>query len=66
MPALANILNTDLSKGFTVPQVAEKHGWTGAILSCWERKLSSQIRDIKSQKPEPEAIPCSFHVELGP
>ena len=25
MPALANILNTDLSKGFTVPQVAEKH-----------------------------------------
>ena len=28
MPALANILNTDVSKGFTVPQVAEKHGWT--------------------------------------
>ena len=25
MPALAIILNTDLSKGFTVPQVAEKH-----------------------------------------
>ena len=23
-----NVLNTDLSKGFTVPQVAEKHGWT--------------------------------------
>jgi len=28
MPELAFLLNTDLSKGFTVPQVAEKHGWT--------------------------------------
>mgnify|MGYP000294615047 CR=1 FL=1 len=28
MPGLANLINTDLSKGFTVPQVAEKHGWT--------------------------------------
>jgi len=28
MPELANLLNTDLSRGFTVSQVAEKHGWT--------------------------------------
>ncbi len=28
MPALANPVNTDLSRGFTVAQVAEKHGWT--------------------------------------
>jgi len=28
MPVLAIILNTDLEKGFTVAQVAEKHGWT--------------------------------------
>jgi DNA-binding CsgD family transcriptional regulator len=27
MPSLAIPLNADLSKGFTVPQVAEKHGW---------------------------------------
>ncbi|MEA3417705.1 MAG: transcriptional regulator, partial [Thermodesulfobacteriota bacterium] len=27
MPTLANVLNTDLTKGFTVPQVAEKHKW---------------------------------------
>jgi DNA-binding XRE family transcriptional regulator len=27
MPGLANPLNSDLSRGFTVPQVAEKHGW---------------------------------------
>ena len=32
MPALANILNTDLSKGFTVPQVAEKHGWAEPLV----------------------------------
>ena len=28
MPELANSSNADLSRGFTVPQVAEKHGWT--------------------------------------
>ena len=28
MPELAKLVNTDLSKGFTAPQVAEKHGWT--------------------------------------
>ena len=27
MPELAFLLNTDLSKGFNIPQVAEKHGW---------------------------------------
>ena len=28
MPELAKLVNTDLSKGFTVSHVAEKHGWT--------------------------------------
>jgi len=28
MPTLANFLNSDLSRGFTVSQAAEKHGWT--------------------------------------
>ncbi|MEA3486264.1 MAG: hypothetical protein U9R20_01245 [Thermodesulfobacteriota bacterium] len=28
MPALANLPNTDLSRGFTVTRVAEKHAWT--------------------------------------
>lgn len=27
MPILANPLNADLKRGFTVAQVAEKHGW---------------------------------------
>jgi len=28
MPVLANSANGDLSRGFTIPQVADKHGWT--------------------------------------
>jgi len=27
MPIWANPINSDLKRGFTVPQVAEKHGW---------------------------------------
>jgi len=32
MPVLANQLNTDLSRGFTVSQVAEKHGWAEPLV----------------------------------
>ena len=32
MPGLAFLLNTDLSKGFTVPQVAEKHRWAEPLV----------------------------------
>ena len=32
MPILAKLVNTDLSKGFTVPQVAEKHGWAEPLV----------------------------------
>ena len=32
MAELPNFLNADLSKGFTVPQVAEKHGWTEPLV----------------------------------
>ena len=28
MAALPNFLNSDLSRGFTVETIAEKHGWT--------------------------------------
>jgi len=28
MPELAKLVNTDLSRGFPISQVAEKHGWT--------------------------------------
>ena len=40
MPALAIILNTDLSKGFTVPQVAEKDGWTKPMV--WSIELEGK------------------------
>jgi hypothetical protein len=32
MPMLAKSPNTDLRKGFTVPQVAEKHAWAEPLV----------------------------------
>lgn len=32
MPGLANLVNSDLKKGFTFAHVAEKHGWTEPIV----------------------------------
>ncbi len=40
MPALANLPNTDLSCGLTIPQVAAKHGWTEPML--WSLALKGK------------------------
>ncbi|RKZ25960.1 transcriptional regulator [bacterium] len=40
MATLPNPLNTDLSKGFTVPQVAEKHNWTEPMV--WSLALEDK------------------------
>ncbi|GAG16041.1 unnamed protein product, partial [marine sediment metagenome] len=32
MPELAKLVSTDLSKGFTAPHVAEKHGWAEPLV----------------------------------
>jgi len=40
MPVLANQLNADLSRGFTVPQVAEKHNWTEPMV--WSLTLEDK------------------------
>ena len=40
MPGLANPANSDLSRGFTVAQVAEKHGWTE--LMVWPLSLEGK------------------------
>jgi hypothetical protein len=40
MPVLANLINTDLSRGFTVAQVAEKHGWTDPMV--WSLALEDK------------------------
>ena len=37
MPGLAKWVNSDLSKGFSVSQVAEKHGWTEPLV--WSQAL---------------------------
>ena len=47
MPVLANLLNSDLSRGFTVPQVAEKHGWTEPMV--WSLALEDK-EDIERFK----------------
>ena len=40
MPMLANFVNSDLKKDFTVPQVAEKHGWPESLV--WSLKLEEE------------------------
>jgi len=47
MPELAFLLNTDLAKGFTIAQVAEKHGWTEPMV--WSLALEGR-EDIKRFK----------------
>ncbi|MCP3944882.1 MAG: hypothetical protein GY710_25845 [Desulfobacteraceae bacterium] len=47
MPVLANLLNTDLSQGFTVTQVAQKHGWTESMV--WSLALEEKD-DLKKFK----------------
>jgi len=40
MPELAKLVNTDLSKGFSVSQVAEKHGWAEPLV--WSLALEGK------------------------
>jgi hypothetical protein len=48
MPALANSVNSDLSRGFTVAQIAEKHGWTGPM--AWRLALERQGKSLTIQR----------------
>ena len=48
MPALAIILNTDLKKGFTVPQVAEKHGWAEPLVRSIALEGKSDLDRFKA------------------
>jgi hypothetical protein len=47
MAALPNLLNADLSQGFTVSQVAQKHGWTEPMV--WSLALEEKD-DLKKFK----------------
>ena len=59
MPELAKLVNTDLSKGFTVPQVAEKHacpvgpedrtgGWTEPMVWSVALEGKSDLERFKA------------------
>ena len=48
MPELAFLLNSDLQKGFTVAQVAEKHGWPESLV--WSIKLEEKDDLAKYQE----------------
>ncbi len=41
MAVLPNLVNADLKRGFTVPQVAEKHGWTEPMV--WSVALEEDL-----------------------
>ncbi len=47
MPALANLINSDLKKGFTVSQVAEKHGWTEPMVWSLAIEGKEDLRRFK-------------------
>jgi hypothetical protein len=47
MPALANPLNSDLSKGFTIPQVAQKYDRPEPMVWSLALKLVSRTRKYK-------------------
>ena len=48
MAALPKLLNADLARGFTVAQVAQKHGWID--LMVWSLALELQI--LRAYKTE--------------
>jgi len=52
MPTLANPLNTDLKRGFTVAKVAEKHGWPEPLV--W-----SIAPDVAAKKNCPTSVQTS-------
>ena len=47
MPTLAKWLNSDLSKGFTVPQVAQKHDWPEPMV--WSQSLKGKDDQTRFQ-----------------
>jgi len=50
MPILAKPPNTDLSKGFTVPQVAEKYGWSEPLVWSIALEGKSDIDRFRALK----------------
>ncbi len=71
MATLPNLINADLSRGFTVTQVAEKHNWTDPMV--WSMALEAK-EDIERFKELGwrlrtwdlwewnDCLPCEIHV----
>jgi DNA-binding XRE family transcriptional regulator len=60
MPVLANSTNADLSRGFTVSQVAEKHNWTEPMV--W----SLAIKDKEDLDYPLDSAKASLRARLSP
>ena len=57
MPELANLVNSDLARDFTVSQVAEKHNWTEPM--AWSLALEGREDTVNVKgisKPHSEFI----------
>jgi len=77
MPLLANPVNTDLSRGFTVAQVAEKHGWTQEqiveVVGVNQQRVSQitnnanfgKIGNLVSQGRDMDYIAMHYHMDLA-
>jgi len=57
MPQLAKWVNSDLLKGFTVPQVAQKHGWPEPLV--WSQALVNKD-EIGGQHTYFSRITCAI------
>jgi hypothetical protein len=71
MPKLAFPPNSDLKKGFTVTQVAEKHGWPESLV--WAVKIdgkddAAKYRELQwgirtwDNRSRTDCLPCEIHV----
>ena len=61
MPAMAKWPNRDLSKEFSVPQVAQKHGWPEPMV--WSQALNKkddQIQFLENFFPEYSKLQLIF------
>jgi len=50
MPELAILISADLKRGFTVAQVAEKHGWPESLVWSIALKCKSDMDKFKALK----------------
>ncbi len=75
MPALAFLLNSDLSRGFTIAQVSQKHGWTDPMagggvtpdtcLAMGRRCRAFDLMDRPETRPEIEPFTWDISSDQG-